>query len=531
MAVAVIDLPDDVETLKSMLLAERIAKDTRIAELEAKLTWAEEKYRAMELRYFGRKSEQYSPEEDRQNRLFDEAEAYASEDAPPVAEKIPVPAHERKKGRKPKVDGLPVREEIHELCAEDRLCPCCGEPRPEIGEDKTAEYDLVPAHVVKIVHRRKKYGPCSCEAFAASTAARVVSAPGPAKIVPGSDFTNRSIAFFLTAKYADAIPFYRMERMLARSGLLVSRAGLCKLAVSVGRAIGDLVAMMNEDLARSPVLLMDETTVQVLKEGLGPPGKKSYLWAVLGYADGKPIHRFAYHPSRSGSFADALLTGFSGYLQTDGYTGYGHLAGEPHLVLVGCFAHIRRKFVTAWETAGKTGISKEAIDIIARIYRIEAECRAAVEDKRIGEAVFLARRKAALEPVFIELRSWLMKAMLDVAPQSQLGKAIAYAQQFFDRAIRFVDHPLLRPDTNAVENAIRPFVVGRKNWLFSGSPLGAHASAGLFGLIETAKANGHEPYAYLAHLFEALPRSRTGEDTRALLPYHLEPSSYRGNAE
>jgi transposase len=531
MAVAVIDLPDDVETLKSMLLAERIAKDTRIAELETKLTWAEEKYRAMALRHFGRKSEQYSPEEDKQNRLFDEAEAYASEDDPPVAEKISVPAHERKKGRKPKVDGFPVREVIHELSAEDRLCPCCGEPRPEIGEDKTTEYDLVPAHVVKIVHRRKKYGPCACEAFLASTAARVVSAQGPAKIVPGSDFTNRSIAFFLTAKYSDAIPFYRMERMLARSGLLVSRSGLCKLAVSVGRAIGDLVAMMNEDLARSPVLLMDETTVQVLKEGLGPPGKKSYLWAVLGYTDGKPIHRFAYHPSRSGSFADALLTGFSGYLQTDGYTGYSHLAGEPHLVLVGCFAHIRRKFVTAWETAGKTGISKEAIDIIARIYRIEAESRAALDDKRIGEAEFLARRKAALEPVFTQLRSWLMKAMLDVAPQSQLGKAIAYAQQFFDRAIRFVDHPLLRPDTNAVENAIRPFVVGRKNWLFSGSPLGAHASAGLFGLIETAKANGHEPYAYLAQLFDALPRCQTKEDTRALLPYHLEPSSYRGNVE
>ena len=402
-----------------------------------------------------------------------------------MAERISVPAHERKKkGRKPKGDGLPVREEIHELPAGDRLCPCCGEPRPEIGEDSSAEYDLVPAHVVKIVHRRKKYGPCACGAFTASTAARVLAAPGPTKIVPGSDFTNRSIAFFLTAKYADAIPFYRMERMLARSGLLVSRAGLCKLAVSVGRAIGDLIAMMNEDLAcflsseipgmgvrefqltsnnlaRSPVLLMDETTVQVLKEGLGPPGKKSYLCAVLGYMDGKPIQRFAYHPSRSGSFADTLLTGFSGYLQTDGYPGYGQLAGESRLVLVGCFAHIRRKFVTAWETAGRTGTAKEAIDIIARIYRIEAECRAALEDGRIGEDEFPARRKKAIAPVFDQLSAWLMKAMLDVAPQTQLGEAVAYAQEFFDHAIRFADHPLLRPDTNAVENAIRPFVVGR----------------------------------------------------------------------
>jgi transposase len=164
MAVADIGVTDDIAKLKA-LLGERdqeiAALDKIIQDITNRLGWAEEKYRAMELRYFGRRSERYSPEEDKQNRLFDEAEAHAGEDAPPVAERISVPAHERnKKGRKPTADGLPVREEIHELPAGDRLCPCCGEPRPEIGEVRTVEYDLVPAHVVKIVHRRKKYGPC-----------------------------------------------------------------------------------------------------------------------------------------------------------------------------------------------------------------------------------------------------------------------------------------------------------------------------------------------------------------------------------
>jgi transposase len=517
MAEPVRELPDDIDKLKEI-----------IAQLESKLSWAEEKVRALELRYFGRKSEKYSPEEDKQNRLFDEAEANADEDVPPVVEKIEVPAHERKKrGRKPKADNLPVREELHELAAEDRSCPCCGEMRPEIGEERTAEYDLVPAHIVKIVHIRKKYGPCSCGAFSDSGTSAVIAAPGPAKIVRGSDFTNRTIAFFLTAKYADAIPFYRMEKMLSRSGLLVSRAGLCKIAVSVGRSIGDLVGLMNRDIARSPVMLMDETTVQVLGSREGPPGKKSYMWVAVGYRDDKPIRRFAYHENRSGSFADELLAGFSGYLQTDGYSGYEHLEGRRDIVHVGCFAHIRRKFVEAWETAGKTGVSKEAIDLIARIYATEAGLRGKLESGALDVEQFSAIRAVRTAPIFAELRNWLLAKAPVVAPQSKLGMAIAYAQKVFDRAVRFVDHPLLTPDTNAVENAIRPFVVGRKNWLFSGSPGGAHASAGLYSLIETAKANGHEPYAYLCHLFDVLPTCRTEAEQEALLPYRLGPSCYK----
>jgi transposase len=515
------ELPDDVAALTAI-----------IAQLESKLSWAEEKVRALELRYFGRKSEKYSPEEDKQNRLFDEAEAHGDENAPPVTEKVEIHAHERKKrGRKPKPDNLPVREEIHELSDAERTCPCCGEARPEIGEERSAEYDLVPAHVVKIVHVRKKYGPCTCDAFHATQRDVVIAAPGPAKLVRGSDFTNRTIAFFLTAKYADAIPFYRMERMLGRAGLLVSRAGLCNLAVSAGRAIGDLIGFMNRDIARSPVMLMDETTVQVLSGGEGPPGKKSYMWVAVGYRDGKPIHRFAYHGNRSGSFADELLTGFSGYLQTDGYSGYEHLEGRRDIVRVGCFAHIRRKFVEAWEAVGKTGISKEAIDLIAKIYATESELRKRLESKTLGVEQFTTMRALRMAPLFAEFRSWLMAKAPAVAPQSKLGMAISYAQKVFDRAVRIVDHLFLTPDTNAVENAIRPFVVGRKNWLFSGSVAGAHASAGLYSLIETAKANGHEPYAYLCHLFEVLPTCKTEAEREALLPYLLDPANYKVDAE
>lgn len=530
-------LSDNIEVLKALVRTQEAAlleRDRMITEFKNKLLWAEEKYKAMAARYFGRKSEKYTAQEDIQNRLFDEAEEHASENAPPIAERITIAEHDRKKaGRKPKTATLPTVEELHELSGEDRRCGCCGSERPVIGEERSSEYDLVPEHVVKIVHVRRKYGPCGCEAFADLETSEVIIAPGPAKIIPGSDFTNRTTAFFMTAKYADAIPFYRMEKMLARSGLIVTRATLSNQAIAVGRAIGDLIEAMNEDLRASPVLLMDETTVQVLKEGKGPPGKKSYMWVVRGYHDGKPIHRFAYHSSRSGTFAEELLKGCTGtYIQTDGFDGYNRLDARKDLVHVGCFAHIRRKFVSAWETAGKTGTAKEAIDLIAQLYAAEANLRSLLKTGKIDIDTFQRRRQADATPILNKLRQWLIDATFSVAPQSALGKAISYAQAIFPRAIRYIEHPLMTPDTNAVENAIRPFVIGRKNWLFSGSPGGAHASAGLYSLIETAKANGHDPYHYLCYVFDRLPRCDGPEERRRLLPYEINPEdivNMRGN--
>jgi transposase len=530
MTVRIAELPDSIEELKEIIRLQAThieMQTTQIKEITNKLVWAEEKYRAMAARYFGRKSEKYTAEEDRQNRLFDEAELHASEQAPPVREKIVVASHERKRGgRKAKTAVFPSVEQIHELDESDRRCGCCGAERPVIGEERTSEYDLVPEHIVKIVHVRKKYGPCSCENCRREGREGIDIAPGPVKIIPGSDFTNRTIAFFITGKYADAIPFYRMEKTLSRFGMVISRATLSNQAIGIGRAIGGLVELMDRDLAASPVLLMDETTVQVLKEGTGSPRKKSYMWVTRGYRKRKPIHRFVYHASRSGTFAEELLKKFmGGHVQTDGFDGYNRLDYREGIVHVGCFAHIRRKFVTAWEAAGKTGIAKIPIDHIAKLYKIESELRAGLDSDELTEERFLERRKEAVIPVFEQFRQWLMESSLSVAPQSLLGKAIAYAQAMYSRAVRYIEHPLLTPDTNAVENAIRPFVIGRKNWLFSGSPLGAHASAGIYSLIETAKANGHDPYHYLCYVFDRLPLCVSQSEQEALLPYNIDPDT------
>jgi hypothetical protein len=210
-----VELPNDVEALKALVLEQRNA----IVELAGKLTWAEEKLRVWELRYFGRKAEKVSPAEEKQNRLFDEAEANADESGIKVTEKVTVPAHERaKRGRKPKTDRLPTIEVIHDLNPEERSCPCCGEARPEIGEERSSEYDLVPAHVRRIEHVRKKYGPCACSAFQASGTAPIKTAAGPAKIVKGSDFTNRSIAFFSDRQVRRCHSFPSNDAALGSSG-------------------------------------------------------------------------------------------------------------------------------------------------------------------------------------------------------------------------------------------------------------------------------------------------------------------------
>ena len=336
-------------------------------------------------------------------------------------------------------------EILHDLEDDEKRCSCCGEMRKAIGEERRSEYELVPAHVVELVHIIKKYGPCSCERFGSCGAPTIIAAKGPAKLIPGSDFTNKTTAFFMTAKYADAIPFYRMEKMLARDGLIVSRATLCNQAVAVGKAIGDLIDAMDRDIRMSPVILMDETTVQVLKDERGPPGRKSYMWLSRGYRDRRPIHLFRYHATRSGEFAATLLEGFSGYLQTDGYAGYNRIGESLGIVHVGCFAHIRRKFHEAWETSGKTGISSEALEIIRRLYAAEAECRSRLDSGASDSAAFIAERRELIEPILAEFRGWLDRGTRAVAPQSALGKAIAYAVGQLYRASRFIEHELLTP--------------------------------------------------------------------------------------
>ena len=516
------NLPDDVETLKK-IIAEQAST---IKGFQEKLASEQEKYAALQRLIFGPKSEKHQKENPKQDLLFNEAETFFDvPDRKPVT--ITVGQHERKKaGRKPFPDTLERNEIVHALSNEERACPSCGALRPEIGEERKEELRLIPAKAVIDVHVMKKYGPCPCKACRGTETSPIIQAPGNAKIVPGSRFSNGTIAFFLTSKFVDAQPFYRMEGILARWGVDTGRSTLCSLAMNAGRAVGDLVQAIRDDLKISPVIGMDETPLQVLHEKNRSATAKSYMWVASGFRDGKKLLFFHYHPTRSGSVALEFLKGYAGYLQTDGYSGYSQVGEAPGIIHVGCMAHIRRKFFDADKVSGGSGDAAEFLSMISALYHTEALLRQRYESKELDETAFLAERKRLQEPQLAAMHEWLTTRSQSVTPSSGLGKAVSYALGRWGQVVRYLEHALLTPDNNAVENAIRPFVLGRKNWLFSNTPVGAHTSAGLYSLIETAKANGHEPYKYLCYLFDMLPKAKTLEERLSLLPYRLDPSVY-----
>jgi transposase len=494
----------------------------KIQELERTIEEQKTQYAELQRLVFGPKSEKRHHENPGQALLFNEAETVV--DTPKKApERVKVSAHDRKKsGRKPFPANLERIENIHTLSDEERTCPICGTLRQEIGETRTEELRLIPAKAVVDVHVMKKYGPCGCK----DCASPIIQAAGPAKIVPGSRFSNSTIAFFLTSKYVDAQPFYRMEGILARWGIDTVRSTLCGIAVNAGRAIGDLVEGIRADILRSPVIGMDETSVQVLHETNRSATSKSYMWVASGFIKGKRLIFYHYHQTRAAEVAKKFLSGYTGYLQTDGYAGYDAVGESPGIIHVGCMAHIRRKFFDADKAVPEPGQAAVFLAMVTDFYRDEHALRKRYSEGTLNDFTFLEERKKLQGPALKAMHEWLLQRSMSVTPSSSLGKAISYALGQWDRVINYLGHGLLSPDNNGLENSIRPFVLGRKNWIFSGTPSGAHASAGLYSLIETAKASGHEPYRYLCYLFDRLPKATTKEERLALLPYRIDPSSY-----
>jgi len=501
------------------------------AEYRAKYEKELNAHELLKLLVYGRRSEKVKEKDVAQGELFNEAEAENQRiDSPEPEERAERAAAGRVKrpgsGRRRPPENLERVEIVHDLPEEEKACPACGAERPLIGEERSEEIDVIPAKMVVTVHVRKTYGPCSCPSCRAQGPGTVTTAPAPAKIAPGSLFSNATIAFIIVSKFVDGLPFYRQERAFERFGLELGRGTMARLAIKAASALSALSELMLTHIRGSPVVRMDETTVQVLKEEGRAPAAESRMWVAMGYRDGRPIVHFAYNPSRSGKVAQAILgPAFSGFLQTDGYSGYAAVGARAGVAHVGCWAHIRRKFIEVHKTQGSQA-AMDAVRLIRKLYMVEKRLRCDLESGALDAQAFLVERRAATEGPLAEILSWLVQMKAELAPQSPLGKAVEYALGQYERAARYTEHALLTPDNNLAENAIRPFVIGRKNWRFADTPAGAWASATLYGLVETAKANGHEPYRYLRHLFDELPRANDQAQVQALLPYILRPDEY-----
>lgn len=509
-------LPDNPVELKEMLVSFK-----RLYDKQTDLLL--EQIRLLRAQLFGRKSEKTSVKSGvRPLPLFDMPEPENSElPAEDEDNLVLVPAHSRKKrGRKELPDDLPRVEVVHDLAEEEKVCGC-GCRLSRIGEEVSEQLDIVPAKVRVIRTIRPKYACRQCEG-ANDEGATVKIAPLPARILPKSLATAGLLAHVLTAKFVDALPFYRQEKQFSRLGVEINRASMCNWAMKAAEACQPLLNLLEEEVLAGPVINADETTVQVLNEPGRSPTTKSYMWIFLRGDPGKKALIYRYHPTRAGDVAGNFLRDYQGYVQTDGYSGYDFLDHKKDVIHIGCWAHARRKFMDVIKSQGKnpkkTGSADVALKYIRELYRIEKE---ASESGLSPEGIHELRRKKAL-PILEEFKGWLAQKSLQTPPKGLLGQAISYSLRQWDRLVGYLADGRLSPDNNGAENAIRPFVVGRKNWLFSGTPEGAAASAALYSLIETAKANDLEPYSYLRHIFEKLPTATTLEDVEALLPWRLD---------
>jgi len=493
--------------------ADRIAAlKVRIGEQEAQLQARAERIRQLEeiIRTFQRKtfsgtSEQVSAA---QLGLFNEAEEIEAAAALEVSIK---PHTRQRRGRPALPPELPREEVIHDLAENDKVCPHDGTALEQIGEETSEQLDIIPASVKVIRHVRLKYA-CPCCQQHVATATKPAQPLGKSIAAPGL------LAYIATAKYVDALPLYRQIQQFARLGVELDRTTLANWMVKCGKLVQPLINRLTEQILDEPVVGMDETTVQVLDE----PGKSaqstSYMWVMGAGPPGQRVLVYHYEASRSGNVPLERLEGFEGALMADGYSGYGVACRTHGITRLGCWAHARRKFFDAakLQPKGKTGRPDQALAMINKLYLIERQARDLDPLQRHQ------LRQGQARPVIDQLQAWLTKTLPRVAPKTKLGQALHYLQAQWITLVRYLDDGRYPIDNNAIENAIRPFAIGRKNWLFSKSPAGAHASANLYSLIETAKGHGIEPYAYLRHIFKELPLAETVDDIDALLPQAIK---------
>ncbi len=470
------NLPDDLRLLKQML-----------AKMQSRVGFLEEENALLRQRLFGRKSEQTADPATPQLALFNEAESFVEAIDENAEEEIVIPAKRRGK-RKPLPADLPRIEVIHELPEHELTC-VCGCRKHAIGEEVSEQLEIVPMQIRVIKHVRKVYGCRDCETAP-------VTADKPAQLIEKSMASPSVLAMLLTTKYVDGLPLHRFEKVLSRHGIDIPRQTLARW-----------------------VIHCDETRVQVLKEPDREPSSQSWMWVQTGGPPDRPVILFDYSTSRAQEVPTRLLDGYRGYVMTDDYAGYNALGAQTGVERLGCWAHARRKFVEAQKVQpkGKTGRADIALNLINKLYGIERDL------KEVGDEHRHESRQQNSLPVLEQLHAWLEKTQPQVTAQNALGKAISYLASNWIKLVRYTEAGYLPIDNNAAERAIRPFVIGRKNWLFSDTPKGAMASAQLYSLVETAKANGQEPYAWLRHALEGLPTATSVDDYEALLPWNREP--------
>lgn len=479
------------------------------AELTNQVKWLLEQMRLARHKQYGSSSEKSRYD---QEDLFNELEATADARLP-EPELMEIQRHYRQKARENKdrlPSDLPVETVEHFLSEEEQSCPECSSPLHIMGKDIRRELKLIPAKAVIVEHVNYVYACRDCEKNACGVP--IVKAPVDKPVIKGSFASPEAVAHIMTQKFANGMPLYRQEQDLQRSGILLSRQTMSNWLIACSESwLEPVYNAMREILREHSVLHADESVLQVLHE----PGKtaqsNSYMWLYRTGGDATmPIVLYDYQPDRKAKRPLEFLQGFSGYLHTDGYAGYHSL--PDNITVVGCWAHARRKFDEALKAVPEKGRessgaqrAKRYCDKLFDIERQLAECTAAER---------VEKRQELAKPVLDEFLSYLQSAK--AAPKSGFGRAVHYTVEQWKYLERYLLDGRLEISNNRAERSIKPFVIGRKNFLFANTPRGAKASAIIYSIVETAKENGLNPYSYLTYIFKNAPNWDIHNDSEAL---------------
>jgi len=501
------DTTEDLETRVSTLEKEN-------AELAAQLKWYQEQFRLSQKQRFGTSSEKTHPDQ-LELPLFNEAEVTQDQSVEePTVETITYERKKNRRSRKETTENLPSETIEYYLPVDEQVCSCCGDDLHHMSQEVREEIKVVPAEVKVVKHVQYVYACRECEKNNTSTP--VVTAQMPAPVYPGSLASPSSVAYIMDQKYVQGIPLYRQEKQFERLGVYLSRQTLSNWLMHTTEIwLTPLYMRMKEYLKSRDILHADETTLQVLKEPGRASTSTSYMWLYrTGRAD-PPVTLFEYKTTRAAKHPTEFLKGFKGYLHVDGYSGYNGL--PPDIERVGCLAHARRKFDEAVKGMPKTEkgsqtAAQEGLAYCNKLFHIEHE----LKELNVPYDEIKQLREERSQPVLEAFSEWLKKMRPKVLPKSLLGQAITYAINQMKHLTTFLKDGRLEIDNNRAERSIKPFVIGRKNWLFSNTPRGAEASSIIYSIVETAKENGLNPFRYIKYLFEMLPNMKAAEIDRVL---------------
>ena len=501
--------------------------ERKLENLEALVKFYEEQFRLTQHRQFGAKSEkgQY---DHLQLSIFNEAEATV---APASAEPelVEIEKHYRKAKRTSRErlpEDIPVEVIEHELPADEQKCPECGEPLHTMGRETRRELKVIPAKVIIVEHMQYVYSCRNCEKNGINVP--ILKAPTPEPVIKGSFASPEAVAHIMTQKFVMGSPLYRLEQEFQRDSIMLSRQTMSNWLIRCALDwLSFIYEWMKVKLLKHEVLFADETTVQVLRE----PGKtaesKSYMWLYRTGGDAvTPIVLYEYQPDRRAIHPINFLRGFSGYLHADGYDGYHKLPEE--IIVVGCWSHCRRKYDEALkslpEKDRESSMALRGLQYCDKLFEIERKLSELTPEYRH------AKRQELAKPIVEEFFAWA--GSLKVLPKSAIGKAVCYTLSQRKYLERYLLDGRLESSNNRSERSIKPFVIGRKNWLFNNTPKGAEASSIIYSIIETAKENGLNPFVYLTRVFKTAPNVDLRNDPAALerlMPWHKPESEPSDN--